>query len=127
MRPPLVLVVDDVVAIVEELLTLMRLHKIPAAGALDLNGAIQTLVREPDIRLISCDVRLDRGSGPDIIGLIKRHSALRHRDLQFLFVTGDPVVLEQNKDGDRLLMLSKPVQPTTLISTIKNMLGVEHA
>lgn len=127
MRTPTVLVVDDVVEIVDELLTLMRLHKIAAVGALDLDSAIAALRREPGIRAISCDVRLDRETGLDIVDRIKNDPVLHTRDLRYLFVSGDQMELNRHSYGSNFATLSKPVQPAILIDTIKRMLDMADA
>ena len=127
MQASTVLVVDDVTAIVEELLTLMRLHAIPATGAADLKGAIAALEREPAIRVISCDVRLDRECGLDIVERINSHPALRDREFQFLFVTGDQMQVDRLNPDPNVAVLSKPVQPATLIDALKTMLGAADA
>jgi CheY-like chemotaxis protein len=123
MQRPTVLVIDDVVAIVEELLTLMQLHGVCAVGVADLQGAIEVLEREPAIRLISCDVRLDRESGLEIVERIKGHPTLRQRDFQYLFMTGDPMQLDRLGADPERAMLSKPVQPAVLIDTVQRMLA----
>jgi CheY-like chemotaxis protein len=122
MERPTVLVIDDVEAIVEELLTLMALHRIPAAGAYDLDSALDVLEREPAIRAISCDVRLNDESGLDIIQRIHNCKALSDREFRFLFVTGDQMQLDRLSSTSDLAVLSKPVQPRLLIDTLKRML-----
>lgn len=125
--PSTVLVVDDVAAIVEELLTLMQLNAIPAAGASDLTAAIAVLEREPAISVVVCDVRLDRESGLDIVKLVDGHPALCKREMRYLFVTGDKM---QFNEGDRdpgYCVLTKPVQPAVLIGTLKRMLEPSNA
>jgi len=119
---PTVLVVDNVAEIVEELLTLMALHKIPATGAYDLDGALDVLKREPDVRAISCDVRLDRESGLDIIPRVAECPALHTRRFRYLFVTGDQMQLDALIGSGDLAVLSKPVQPRVLIETLQQML-----
>ncbi len=127
MQSSTVLIVDDVAAIVEELITLMRLNGIAAAGAADLKGALAALEREPTIRVISCDVRLDRESGLDILDRIMGHPVLCKREFQYLFVTGDQMQIDRLNPDPRVAVLSKPVQPSILIGTLKSMLGVPDA
>lgn len=123
MQRPTMLVIDDVVAIVEELLTLMQLHGISAVGAVDLQGAIAVLEREPAIRAISCDVRLDRESGLDIVDCIAAHPTLRHRGFRYLFMTGDQMALDRLGPEPGRAVLSKPVRPAVLIETVQRMLA----
>lgn len=123
MAEPIVLVVDDVPAIVEELLTMVELNGIAAAGAADLDEAIQVLERETTIRVISCDVRLDRESGLEIVGRIEAHPVLSRRTFRYLFVTGDQMQLAQIPAARDRAVLSKPVKPATLIETLKSMLA----
>jgi CheY-like chemotaxis protein len=118
-----VLVVDDVNAIVEELLTLLQLHTIGGAGAADLTAAIEVLERESAICVIVCDVRLDRESGLDIIELIERHPVLCRRKFHYLFVTGDQMQHSRLRSSADLAILTKPVQPSVLIETLHRMLA----
>jgi CheY-like chemotaxis protein len=127
MERPTVLVVDNVEEIVEELLTLMALHRIPAAGAYDLDGALKVLAREPGIRAISCDVRLDDESGLDIIARVENCPVLKGREFRYLFVTGDQMQLDRLSSTSDLAVLSKPVQPGVLIDTLKRMLSPADA
>jgi CheY-like chemotaxis protein len=120
---PTVLVVDDVAAIVEELLTLMQLYGIPAVGSADLAQAIEVLEREPAIRVISCDVRLDRESGLEIVDRIESHPTLSKRRFRYLFVTGDQMQLSRLNSTAEMAVLSKPVQPAVLMETLKRMLA----
>lgn len=122
MAQPIVLVVDNVAEIVEELLTLVELNGIPAVGAADLDGAIQVLEQEPQIRVISCDVRLERESGLEIVGRIEANPALRGRTFRYLFVTGDQMQLEQIPSASDRAVLSKPVRPALLVETLRRML-----
>lgn len=120
---PLVLVIDNVSELVEELLTLMDLSGINTVGAHDLNEGIAILEAETSIRVISCDVRLDRESGLDIVERVASHPALRTRNLQYLFVTGDQMQLEQIGSQAVHAVLSKPVQPSLLVGTLRRMLA----
>lgn len=122
MGSPTVLVIDDVVAIVEEFLTLMRLHQVSAVGAVDLRGAIEALEHEPSIRVISCDVRLDGETGLDILDRIEEHPSLRDRPFRYLFMTGDQMQLDRLHPRVNLKALSKPVQPVVLIQTVIGLL-----
>lgn len=127
MERPTVLVIDDVEEIVEELLTLMALHKIPAAGAYDLDGALGVLKREPAICAISCDVRLDDESGLDIIARIESCEALSDREFRYLFVTGDQMQLDHLSSTSDFAVLSKPVQPRVLIDMLRRMISPADA
>lgn len=124
---PKILVIDNVEEIVEELLTLMALHKIPGAGAHDLDGALDVLKREPSIRAISCDVRLDDESGLDIIARVESSPDLKDREFRYLFVTGDQMQLDHLSSTSDLAVLSKPVQPRVLIEKLKRMLSPTDA
>lgn len=118
-----VLFVDDVVEIVEELLTLMQLNGISARGAANLTEALDVLVQEPGIRVICCDVRLDRESGLDIVDRIASHVDLCRRTFRYLFVTGDQTQINRLKSTSEVAVLSKPVQPGVLMEALKRMLG----
>lgn len=120
-----VLVVDDVVAIVEELVTLLSLHKIGAHGAANLGEALDTLFRNPRIGVIVCDVRLDRESGLDIVPLILGHADLRRRAFRFLFMSGDPMQVQQFPAASGHLVLTKPIHPGKLMRAISDMLEAD--
>lgn len=118
-----VLLIDDVKAIVEELLTFMELHGIPAIGVHDLDEAMAALEAHPSIGVLACDVRLGRDSGLSIIPRIRDHPQLRSRPFRYLFITGD-----QLRPDPALLMpdhmvLTKPVQPRVLIDVLHDLLG----
>lgn len=120
---PLVLVVDDVVAIVEELVTLLSLQAIPAIGAHGLQEAVALLEREPTLRIVACDVRLGRESGPDIIEQVRNNPRLNERDLQYVFVTGDPMTIDRIASLPGSSVLTKPIQPNALIALFRELLG----
>lgn len=123
-----VLVIDNVAVIVDELLTLMELNEIGALGASDLDGGIAILEAHPSIRVISCDLRLDRESGLDLIERVERHPLLRTRNLRFLFVSGDQLQVDRLPPDKGHAFLSKPVQPAALIAALQHMLALgEHA
>src|SRR5262245_54196223 len=110
----LVLVVDDVDAIVEELLTLLSLQGLRAIGATRFKQAVAIVEGEPRVRVIACDVRLDRESGLDIVSLVQNSIALRDREFQYVFITGDP--MSDSLSGmSKHSVLTKPVQPRALL------------
>lgn len=119
-----VLFVDDVDAIVEELLTLMMLHGIRSVGATDLDQAIKVLERETEVRVLCCDLRLAHESGLEIVGRVAKHPVLRIRNLQYLFVTGDKSIADTSSLVVEHQVLSKPVDPGMLVDKLKSMLGV---
>ena len=121
--PPLVLVIDDVDAIVEELLSFLHLQAIPAVGARTLAQAIAVLHRSPQIRIIACDVRLDRESGLDLMALIANDEALAARRHHVVFITGDPLCGEGLPQPARYSILTKPVAPRALIGLFRERLA----
>ncbi|HUD27953.1 MAG TPA: response regulator [Novosphingobium sp.] len=120
---PLVLLIDDVNAIVEELLTFMDLHGISAVGVSDLDEAMNALEANPTIRVLACDVRLGRDSGLSIITRIRQHPALRLRSFRYLFITGDQLRPDPSLMMPDHLILTKPVQPQVLIDVLRDLLG----
>jgi CheY-like chemotaxis protein len=122
-RHALVLLMDDVTAIVEELLTFMELHGIPAVGVSDLDEAVAALEANPEIRVLACDVRLGRESGLCIIPRISRHPELQARTFRYLFITGDPLIQDPSIEMPDHLVLTKPVQPQVLIDVLRELLG----
>ncbi|MFT4053288.1 MAG: response regulator [Novosphingobium sp.] len=119
----LVLLIDDVDAIVEELLTFMALHDIAAVGVADLDQAMAMLEQHASIRVLACDVRLGGESGLSIVSRIRTHATLRDRTFRYLFITGDQLRLDPDLALPDHLVLTKPVQPQVLISTLNSMLG----
>lgn len=119
----LVLLIDDVDAIVEELLTFMALHDIAAVGVADLDQAMTMLERHASIRVLACDVRLGGESGLSIVSRIRAHAELSRRDFRYLFITGDQIRPDPELALPRHLVLTKPVQPQVLIGTLNSMLG----
>lgn len=119
----LVLLIDDVSAIVEELLTFMELHGIPAVGVHDLDEAVAALEANPAIRVLACDVRLGKESGLSIVSRIQEHAELQARPFRYLFITGDPLRLSSLPAQTDHLVLTKPVQPHILINVLRNLLS----
>jgi CheY-like chemotaxis protein len=119
----LVLLIDDVREIVEELLTFMELHGIPAVGVSDLDEAIIALEANPSIRVLACDVRLGRESGLSIVPRIRYHPQLQERPFRYLFITGDPMRPDAMPAMPEHLVLTKPVQPQALIDVLRELLG----
>ncbi len=119
----MVLVLDDLAEIVEELVEMLGLADIPATGAHTLDEAVTCLIREPTIGIVIGDVRLARESGLDIIHWARRSPALAGRTFHYVFITGDPLRIEQAGEGFDALVLEKPVQPRALIQHIEALLG----
>lgn len=118
-----VLLIDDVSAIVEELLTFMELNGIPAIGVSNLDQAMAALETHAGIRVLACDVRLGQESGLSIMDRVRDHGRLSQRKLQYLFITGDQIVADNDVIVRDYLVLTKPVQPQLLIVTLQQMLG----
>lgn len=119
----LVLLIDDVRAIVEELLTFMDLHGIPAVGVYDLDEAMAALEANPAIRVLACDVRLGRESGLSIVSRIRDHAQLQARPFSYLFITGDQLRHDPSLELPEHMVLTKPVQPRVLIDVLRDLLG----
>lgn len=122
-RQALVLLIDDVRAIVEELLTFMDLHGIPAIGVSDLDEAMAALEENPALCVLACDVRLGRESGLGIVPRIREHAELRNRPFRYLFITGDQIDQDSSLFMPEHHVLTKPVQPQILIDVLKELLG----
>lgn len=118
-----VLLIDDVDAIVEELLTFMELHGIPAIGVSDLDQAVTALEANSAIRVLACDVRLGRESGLSIIPRIEAHADLSKRAFRYLFITGDQLRQATTPTMPDHLVLTKPVQPRILIEVLRDLLA----
>lgn len=116
-----VLVVDDVLPIVEEMLTLLELRNIPAAAASSLEEAVQALEECTDVTVVVCDVRLGRASGFDLIERVKLNAALSARSIEYVFVTGDPMGVDEIPGGMKPTILTKPVRPGELIGLINEL------
>ncbi|WP_240198047.1 response regulator [Novosphingobium sp. P6W] len=117
------MLIDDVTEIVEELLTFMELHGIPAVGVSDLDEAMAALEGNPAIRVLACDVRLGRESGLMIVSRIRDHAVLCQRPFNYLFITGDPLLQDPSLQMPDHMVLTKPVQPQILIDVLRDMLG----
>lgn len=119
----LALVVDDFEAIVDEMTSLLQRQGIPAIGATTLDEAEAVLERSPKVRVIACDVRLDRECGLDIIARIRRNGALQARPFHYAFITGDPISAETLSLQKAHPVISKPVRPDILIALFRNLLA----
>ncbi len=121
LQHPIILVVDDVSAIVEELIELLRLIDMPAVGATSIDAAIDRLEQHETIRVMVCDVHLHGENGFTIAQKVGQRGRLDGRDLRYVFVTGDTRLVEHGAGGNSR-MLAKPVRPRTLIETIGGLL-----
>lgn len=120
---PRVLVIDDIAAIVEELLTLLELNGIAAVGARSLSQAARTLEAHPSVSVIACDVRLDREFGMDIVEQIERNPKLEGRRFRYIFISGDPMQVRGADGGGGQLVLTKPIDPGKLLGLLRDLLG----
>lgn len=127
---PQVLVIDDIAAIVDELLTLLELNGIAAVGARSLSEATASLELHPSVTVIACDVRLDRESGIDIVEQIDRNAKLDGRKFRYIFISGDPMQgsgpLRGSGESGGLLMLTKPIDPRNLIELLCDLLDQDQ-
>jgi CheY-like chemotaxis protein len=100
----------------------MALHDICAVGVEDLDQAMVMLERHASIRVLACDVRLGGESGLSIVSRIRAHAELSEREFRYLFITGDQLRPDPDLALPHHLVLTKPVQPQLLISTLTAML-----
>ena len=71
---------------------------------------------DPDIDLITADVRLMPGDGVDAVEAI-----CAKRNLPVLFITGYREQLEERKPGAHVL--EKPIKPDELAAAVRNLLA----
>jgi CheY-like chemotaxis protein len=121
-----VLVLDDIQAIVDELITLLKLQGIAAIGARTLREAMEILEVSPSIRVVTCDVRLGAESGLDLVPRVRENAALAERSLRYLFITGDPIPVECLPASASHALLTKPVRPRVLLELVRTMLDNRH-
>lgn len=121
--PASVLIIDDVDTIVDEMLTMLDLQDIPAAGARNLEQALAELERFPRIRIIACDLMLGRECGLDIVELVEGHPPLRGRTFEYVFITGNATCQLSLKASARHRVLAKPVRPRALIELFHELLA----
>src|SRR5262245_36617053 len=83
-RLPTVLVVDDDELFLE--LTIETLNNLgfPAVGRVDVNGAVEASKTLPSLRLLLSDVRLETGTGPDLVRRVLRERP----ELKVVFMSG---------------------------------------
>jgi len=118
-----VLVVDDILPIVEEMLTLLELNGIIATSACSLKEAEEALAEFRNISVVVCDVRLGKESGIDLMKHARANKAISARKLEYLFVTGDPTGIEQFQQDHRPTVMTKPVRPKEFINLINYLLA----
>lgn len=117
-----VLVVDDVAAIVEEMIILLNLHNIYAESATNLSEAEAILEQFGNIYVIVCDLRLGKESGLDIIDRVNANEKFAGRSFEYVFVTGDPMQIDHLPDGQRPYVMTKPVRPRELVELLQGLL-----
>ena len=116
---------DDVRAIVDELITLLQLNGIAAVGAATLDEAMAALEATPSITVVACDVRLGIESGLTILPRIEAHPRLAGRVFHYIFITGDPMHPDCLPAAGERILLTKPVKPRALIDLVKRLIITE--
>jgi CheY-like chemotaxis protein len=119
---PVILIVDDVSDIVEEMIQMLELLDLSAVGAHSIDEAMHQLGRHADVRLVVCDLRLPGESGTEILKRVDTEQALSGRQLAYLFMTGDAEQARMVAARPNGVVLTKPINPRTLIATIVGLL-----
>ena len=121
MTEPTILVVDDIADIVDEMVQMLDLVDLSAVGAGSVGAAIEQIGAHPGIRVVVSDLRLSGESGTEIPTRVDSDPALTRRNLSFLFMTGDTDQARAMARRPNSTVLSKPIDPRTLITTITEL------
>ena len=119
---PAILVVDDVMPIVRELVTMLNLMEMPARGARSISEALAVLIDNDSLRIVACDVRLNGESGADLVLGVRQNPSLADRNIHFVFMTGDAMQYDSATPIHGYPVLMKPVPPAVLVSTLSTLL-----
>jgi CheY-like chemotaxis protein len=120
---PVILIIDDVTDIVDEMVQMLALLDLPAVGAGSLATGIAQLVRNPDVALLICDLRLRGENGADIRARIAETAGLEDRVFTIIFMSGDTERAEAIAIEPGNIVLTKPIEPSVLIDTVFACLG----
>jgi CheY-like chemotaxis protein len=119
---PAILIVDDVSDIVEEMIQMLDLLDLAAVGAHSIDAAINQLRAHAAVRVVVCDLRLPGESGTSILKRIDADEALARRNIAYMFMTGDADQARMVASLSNGVVLTKPINPRTLIETIATLL-----
>lgn len=122
MHHPTILIVDDVRDIVEEMIQMLELLDLIAVGTGSVGSAIEQLCIYPDIRVVVSDLRLAGESGIDIPQRVAADPAFAGRKLDYVFMTGDSDQTRITAMMPGSAVLTKPINPRTLIAQISDLL-----
>ena len=123
---PSILVVDDVVPIVRELVIMLGLMEMPAAGAHSVDEALTVLTDHESLEIVVCDVRLNGESGADLVLCVRNDPRLATRNIRFVFMTGDAMQYDHATSIHGFQVLMKPVSPAVLVRTLGTLLDAGH-
>jgi len=117
---PEILVVDDEEELLDDTLEFLELQGFRAVACSDPHQAFQTVLDEPEIRLMITDLKMAKLDG---LSLIRQTRAVlgAQRTVQFIILTGaaEPDLAEF---GESVRLLRKPADTETLIRFINKAL-----
>ncbi len=113
-----VIVVDDEADIVNEILEALADEGYECVGAKSVDAAMETLEKDPDIRIVVTDLKMPGKSGTDLI--VEARQAF-DREFCFIVISGHEnssvdVDMEQLEIFD---LLRKPIDTDVLLETVR--------
>ena len=127
MQTPSILVIDDIVDIVAEMITMFALAGVCASGAETLDEGLVLLRQDATICLVICDLHLRGEDGRDLAQRIVREAALADRDIDIVFMTGDVKANDSVAALPGARLLCKPIDPNELIRCARACLETKAA
>jgi len=127
MQQPSILVIDDVVDIVAEMITMFALVGVRSTGAASIGEGLERLRQDTTIGLVLCDLQLRREDGSDLVRRIGGDSVLAQRDIDIVFMTGEAKANDLLVAMPDVTLLRKPIDPDLLIRRVQECLDAKAA
>jgi len=118
-----VLLVDDDQAALEELKEIVELEGWEAITATSVDDALSTLTGDPKISVVVSDYHFAQpdGDGANGMQFVSRAQArFAHRDISYIFLSGDPDALRSSLQVGAFKFLSKPLLVDDFILAIQS-------
>jgi two-component system, chemotaxis family, chemotaxis protein CheY len=123
---PLILVVDDDRAVLDEVATVLSGAKLASQGCTTAEEALAAAEANPP-DLILCDVNLQGESGPELCDRIRQQPGLEHVPVMFLSGAQLPDIIRRSYATGGIYCLRKPFDPGVLVELIDQALAVPEA
>lgn len=124
-QPPLILVVDDETAVLEEVATILGNHGFRCRCCTNAKDALAAAEQSPPDLIVS-DINLHGQSGLEMCERIKNNLLLHDVPVMFLSGAQIPDIIRRSHAAGGTYYLRKPFDPEVLIELIDKALWMPH-